>query len=172
MRRECRQRFSRRRALTISKYITARAWRTCRDTCWDRQLAVFFEVSSGGTVIGIRGVCASRNFTYPVRGTWLLMRQLLTWSGHHRLQWYWLCRIKGFLFFTKRFQPPVPSQCCEIIYNILYSMSPVIYSTAYRLRIGIDVYFDLRPNKRLSKQSWGWWFEMPSRPLWRHRNAI
>ena len=26
------------------------------------------------------------------------------------------------------------------------------------------------PNKLLSKQSWGWWFEMPSRPLWRHRN--
>ena len=33
-----------------------------------------------------------------------------------------------------------------------------------------DVFVDLRPNKRLSKQSWGWWFEMPSRPLWRHRN--
>ena len=33
-----------------------------------------------------------------------------------------------------------------------------------------DVYFDLRPNKRLSKQTWGWWFETPSRPLWRHRN--
>ena len=26
------------------------------------------------------------------------------------------------------------------------------------------------PNKRLSKQSWGWWFEMPSCPLWRHCN--
>ena len=25
---------------------------------------------------------------------------------------------------------------------------------------------------RLSKQSWGWWFEMLSRPLWRHRNVI
>ena len=35
-----------------------------------------------------------------------------------------------------------------------------------------DVYFDLRLNKRLSKQSWGWWFETPSRPLWRHRNDI
>ena len=35
-----------------------------------------------------------------------------------------------------------------------------------------DVYFDLRPNKRLSKQSWGWWFETLSRPLWRHRNVI
>ena len=33
-----------------------------------------------------------------------------------------------------------------------------------------DVFFDLRLNKRLSKQSWGWWFETPSRPLWRHRN--
>ena len=33
-----------------------------------------------------------------------------------------------------------------------------------------DVYFDLRPNGRLSKQSWGWWFETLSRSLWRHRN--
>ena len=33
-----------------------------------------------------------------------------------------------------------------------------------------DVYFDLRPNKRLSKQSWGWWFETLSCSLWRHRN--
>ena len=33
-----------------------------------------------------------------------------------------------------------------------------------------DVFFDLRLNKRLSKQSWGWWFETLSRPLWRHCN--
>ena len=25
-------------------------------------------------------------------------------------------------------------------------------------------------NKRLSKQPWGWWFETPSRSLWRHCN--
>ena len=25
--------------------------------------------------------------------------------------------------------------------------------------------------KRLSKQSWGWWFETPSRSLWRHHNS-
>ena len=31
-----------------------------------------------------------------------------------------------------------------------------------------DVFFDLRLNKRLSKQSWGWWFETPSRPVWHH----
>ena len=31
-----------------------------------------------------------------------------------------------------------------------------------------DDFFDLRLNKRLSKQSLGWWFETPSRPLWCH----
>ena len=30
-----------------------------------------------------------------------------------------------------------------------------------------DVCFDLRPNKWLSKQSWGWWFETLSWSLWR-----
>ena len=30
-----------------------------------------------------------------------------------------------------------------------------------------DVFFDLRLNKRLSKQPWGWWFETPSWSLWR-----
>ena len=34
-----------------------------------------------------------------------------------------------------------------------------------------DVSFDLRMDKRLSKQSWGWWFETPSRSLWRQCNA-
>ena len=33
-----------------------------------------------------------------------------------------------------------------------------------------DVFFDLRLNKRLGKQSWWWWFETLSRPLWRHCN--
>ena len=33
-----------------------------------------------------------------------------------------------------------------------------------------DVFFDLPLNKRLSKQSWGWWFETLSHLLWRHRN--
>ena len=32
-------------------------------------------------------------------------------------------------------------------------------------------FFDLRLNERLSKKSWGWWLETPSRPLRRHRNA-
>ena len=33
-----------------------------------------------------------------------------------------------------------------------------------------DVFFDLCLNKRLRKQSWGWWFETLSHSLWRHCN--
>ena len=35
-----------------------------------------------------------------------------------------------------------------------------------------DVFFDLRLNKRLSKQSWGWWSETLSSPLWRHSKVF
>ena len=34
-----------------------------------------------------------------------------------------------------------------------------------------DVFFVQRLNKRLSKHSSGWWFETPSRSLWRHCNV-
>ena len=35
-----------------------------------------------------------------------------------------------------------------------------------------DIFFGLCLNKRLSKQSWGWWIETPSCPLWRHCNGV
>ena len=35
-------------------------------------------------------------------------------------------------------------------------------------RRGMGDFFDLRPNKRVSKQWWAWWFKTPSHPLWRH----
>ena len=37
---------------------------------------------------------------------------------------------------------------------------------------GALMFFYLRLIKRLSKHSRGWWFETPSRSLWRHRNYI
>ena len=36
----------------------------------------------------------------------------------------------------------------------------------------LDAFFDLRLNKRLSEQSWGWRFEMPSRSLRRNCNRL
>ena len=52
------------------------------------------------------------------------------------------------------------------------SPAPGEFPTQRPVTRGFDVYFDLRPNKRLSKQSLGWWFETLSPPLWRHRNVI
>ena len=47
---------------------------------------------------------------------------------------------------------------------------PGEFPTQRPVRQSFDVFFDMRLNKRLSKQSWGWWFETLSHPLWRHRN--
>ena len=49
---------------------------------------------------------------------------------------------------------------------------PGEFSTQRPVTRSFDVYFDLRPNKGLSKQLWGWWFETQSCPLWRHRNVL
>ena len=52
--------------------------------------------------------------------------------------------------------------------------SPVIDEFPAQMPVtwSFDVFFDLRLNKRLSKQSWGWWLETPSGSLWRHYNVI
>ena len=50
--------------------------------------------------------------------------------------------------------------------------SPVGEFSAQRsVTRSFDVFFDLRLNKRLSKQPCGWWFETPSRSLWSHCNV-
>ena len=63
--------------------------------------------------------------------------------------------------------------------NIFRAISPLCgdftgpgeFPTQRPVTRGFDVFFDLRLNKRLSKQSWGWWFETLWSPSWRHRNA-
>ena len=52
--------------------------------------------------------------------------------------------------------------------TIFTGNSPV---TQWPVTRSFDVFFDLRLNKRLSKQSRGWWFETLSRPIGRHCNV-
>ena len=51
------------------------------------------------------------------------------------------------------------------------SPGPGEFPTQRLVTRSFDVFFDLRPNKRSSKQSWDWWFGTLSRPLWRHCNV-
>ena len=45
---------------------------------------------------------------------------------------------------------------------------PSEFPTQRPVTRSFDVFFDLPLNKRLRKQSWAWWFETLSHPLWRH----
>ena len=50
------------------------------------------------------------------------------------------------------------------------SLVPGEFPTQRPVTRSFDVFFDLRLIKWLRKQSWGWWFETLSRPLWHYCN--
>ena len=60
----------------------------------------------------------------------------------------------------------------SVLLAICAGNSPVTgeFPTQRPVTRSFDIFFDLCLNKPLSKQSWGWWFETPSRSLWRHCN--
>ena len=78
--------------LAIPTCITARAWRTCRDACRDRWLAISFEVGDGENVPCIRGTCAIRNFAYLVRGPWSVIHTNIQWPLRYLSSVYHRCR--------------------------------------------------------------------------------
>ena len=61
----------------------------------------------------------------------------------------------------------------SVLLALCVGNSPVTgeFPTQRPVTRSFDVFFDLRLNKRLSKQWWGWWLETLSRPLWRHHNV-
>ena len=66
-----------------------------------------------------------------------------------------------------------PMEIFSALLAICEGNSPVIgeFPTQRTVTRSFDVLFDLRLNKQLSKQWWGWWFEMPSCSSWRHCNG-
>ena len=79
----------------------------------------------------------------------------LTESQFHRKCWTWWCHQLKLFCVT----------------GPLCGESPVTdeFPTQKPATRSFDV---IRLNKRFSKKSWGWWFETPSRSLWRHCNGI
>ena len=58
--------------------------------------------------------------------------------------------------------------------DLCAGISPVIgeFPAQRPVTQSFDAIFDLCLNKRLSKQSWGWWFETLPCSLWRHCNGF
>ena len=83
--------------------------------------------------------------------------KIIPWSVSTATMTWWRHQLETFsaLLAICAGNSPVPSE--------FPTQRPVTWS--------FYVYFDLRLNKRLSKQPWGWWFETPSWSLWRQCNV-
>ena len=92
------------------------------------------------------------------------------------------------IFYTWQYRLSLPSWCAKRFFHSWWRHKMETFSASLVFCAGnspvpgefpsqrpvtrnFDVAFDLRLNTRLCKQSWGWWFETPSPPLWRHRNV-
>ena len=64
---------------------------------------------------------------------------------------------------------PSPDMLTSSNANIFHVTGP-LYGEFTGQQWSFDVFFDLHLNKWLSKQWWGWWFEMQLCSLWYHRN--
>ena len=100
--------------------------------------------------------------------TWSFFPKILTKKTTHSSPIYGMPR--EFQFSWWRHQMETFSALLAICTGNL--PVPIEFPTQRPVTRSFDVYFDLRPNKQFSKQWWGWWFEMPSRPLWCHRNVM
>ena len=73
------------------------------------------------------------------------------------------------LFLNTNYMPQNKEWCCSrengTSQNIMMTSS-----NGHIMTRSFDVFFDLRLNKRLNKQSWGWWFVTQSHSLWRRCN--
>ena len=79
-----------------------------------------------------------------------------------RMKW----RVHGYMMTASNgniFRVTGPCAGNSLVTGEFPSQTPLTWS--------FDVLFDLRLNKRLSKQLWGRWFKTPSRPIWRHCNV-
>ena len=99
----------------------------------------------------------SRNTATPSMGP-LRLLTLLAGLFHHLSHQWWRHQMEAF----------------SALLALCAGNSPVTgeFPAQRPVTRGFDVFFDLRLNKRLSKQWWGWCFEAPWRPLWRHCNAV
>ena len=105
-------------------------------------------------------------------GTLLLNIRYLVWHKEGPLfkkRWCMYARTNGITVSWWR----RPMATFSALLAICAGNSPVTgeFPAQRPLTQSFVVFFELRLNKRLSTQSWRWWFETPSRPLWRHCHA-
>ena len=129
---------------TISFLLTG-FWK--ENSLWHRDIDICWYGNDNIEPIKVR--CCSHHTTY-------LEIQGLAFYGCHSSTWW-------------RHQ----METISVLLAICAGNSPVNgeFPTQRPVTRSFDVFSDLHLNKWLSKQSWGWWFETLSCPLWRHYNG-
>ena len=143
---------------------------------WDKRLDLnktFVHGSSkfSGSAFDKASFAARSASSFPVISPWLGSQQNVINLPLDNISWY-ACKTlitRGFLPWWRH-----QMETFSALLAICAGNSPVPgeFPTQRPVTRSFDVYFDLRPNKQLSKQWRGWWFETPSWSLWRHRNAL
>ena len=130
---------------------------------WSRQPRVFRPLSRSCSQLMKIWLNLTTNYMY------LHVRSFLPWPRWQRNQIrYFPNGWKGKSWWRH------PMETFSALLAICAGNSPVPaeFPAQRPVTRSFDVFFDLRLNKRLSKQSWGWWFETSSHPLWRHCNVF
>ena len=124
------------------KPIPIMAWHWIADKPLSKPTMTLFSYVS----LGHNGL----NYRKSITLTYIIRHDLGTWVS------WWRHQMETFsaLLAVYAGNSPVPGE--------FRAQRPVTRS--------FDVFFDLRRIKGLNEQSWGWWSEALSRPLWRHSN--
>ena len=120
MRRECQERFSRHCRLAIPACITAHAWRTCRNACQDRFLAVSFEVDGGEN---IPGACATPNYIYisSKRSMWRYGSALTMVPSRYLNQSWHIINVVYGIHMREISQEILMISICKLCFKITFS---------------------------------------------------
>ena len=91
-----------------------------------------------------------------------VIKQLIRW-------WYVDWRGRTVMFWCLH-DDVIKMETFSALLSICAGNSPASgeYPAQRPVKRSFHVFFGLCLNKRLRKQSWGWWFETLSCPLWRH----
>ena len=123
---------------------------------------------------------------------WHFLWAVASYGGDVRVLWFKCFSLHSSPFRIEIVSLRLPWQCSVIRFRWKHgALTPAVIKWKHLLALcagnspytgefpsqrpvtrSFDVFFDLRLNKQLSKQSWGWWFETISCPLWRHCNEM
>ena len=125
-------------------------------TSWEGSISVDFYYNSTTTTTTFFQQCSHVDgLLQEMRNSSALARELRLYFYKIMARWRHQMETFSALLALCAGNSPVPGE--------FPSQRPVTRS--------FDVFFNLHLNKRLSKQSWGWWFETPVSALWRHCNG-